>query len=110
MVDWRDQKKTNRWACLLKIPEIIVVYGVISCCLKRAFETDCITGLLLHKTRTCTYSLLQAWIPVMARDADTQRRQNSNGCRPLSDAYVSGMPAKRRKVCANDCVRMPRTH
>ncbi|XP_064650179.1 large proline-rich protein BAG6-like isoform X2 [Lineus longissimus] len=43
--------------------------------------------------------LPEDWIPVISRDVQTQRRQAPPV--PLSDAYISGMPAKRRKVVQN---------
>ncbi|XP_026277950.1 large proline-rich protein bag6-A isoform X1 [Frankliniella occidentalis] len=36
------------------------------------------------------------WVPIITRDATRQRRPNSQA--PLSDAYLAGMPPKRRKV------------
>lgn len=39
---------------------------------------------------------MQDWVPIISRDRERQRRQAVQG--PLSDAYLAGMPSKRRKV------------
>lgn len=39
------------------------------------------------------------WVPIISRDRERQRRQAVQG--PLSDAYLTGMPSKRRKVVAS---------
>lgn len=39
---------------------------------------------------------LQEWVPIIARDTQRQRRQSSQ--KPFSDAYLSGLPPKRRKL------------
>lgn len=41
-------------------------------------------------------SLMQEWVPIIRCDMMTQRKMKAQP--PLSDAYLHGMPAKRRKV------------
>lgn len=40
--------------------------------------------------------LPQDWVPIITRDVQRQRRQNPQP--PFSDAYLTGMPSKRRKL------------
>ena len=54
-----------------------------------------------HTNDICEYIqrsvvLLQEWIPVI--NQDTVRQQNQRPQPPYSDAYLQGLPAKRRKV------------
>lgn len=41
-------------------------------------------------------ALPSEWVPIIARDTQRQRRQSSQ--KPFSDAYLSGLPPKRRKL------------
>ncbi|XP_058867269.1 large proline-rich protein BAG6-like isoform X4 [Acipenser ruthenus] len=42
----------------------------------------------------------QEWVPIIRQDLQTQRKMKSQP--PLSDAYLCGMPAKRRKTAQSD--------
>uniref|UniRef100_A0A671LY03 Large proline-rich protein BAG6 n=1 Tax=Sinocyclocheilus anshuiensis TaxID=1608454 RepID=A0A671LY03_9TELE len=44
-----------------------------------------------------TVAMATEWVPIIRHDMLTQRKMKSQP--PLSDAYLHGMPAKRRKVC-----------
>ncbi|KAG8313344.1 Large proline-rich protein bag6 [Homalodisca vitripennis] len=41
-------------------------------------------------------ALPSEWVPIISQDSQRQRRQSPQG--PFSDAYLSGMPSKRRKL------------
>ncbi|XP_043353122.1 large proline-rich protein BAG6 isoform X8 [Dermochelys coriacea] len=43
---------------------------------------------------------MQEWVPIIREDIQTQRRGKQQP--PLSDAYLTGMPAKRRKTMRGD--------
>ncbi len=47
-------------------------------------------------TKSC-FVFTQEWVPVIRRDGNRQRRQAPTTT-ALSDAYMNGMPAKKRKV------------
>lgn len=52
-----------------------------------------------HKSQPASLTLpvlLQEWVPIIRCDMMTQRKMKAQP--PLSDAYLHGMPAKRRKV------------
>lgn len=44
-------------------------------------------------------TLPRDWVPIIARDVQRQRRQAPQS--PFSNAYLSGMPSKRRKIMTN---------
>ena len=46
----------------------------------------------------CVLSSTQEWIPAIKQDHEALTRTRPQQ-QPYSDAYLSGMPAKRRKVC-----------
>ncbi|XP_074654293.1 large proline-rich protein BAG6-like [Tubulanus polymorphus] len=46
--------------------------------------------------------LPEDWVPIISRDIQTQRRQAQQ--QPFSDAYIAGVPAKRRKMMSNSQV------
>uniref|UniRef100_A0A8C3HN95 BCL2-associated athanogene 6 n=1 Tax=Chrysemys picta bellii TaxID=8478 RepID=A0A8C3HN95_CHRPI len=49
----------------------------------------------------------QEWVPIIREDIQTQRRGKQQP--PLSDAYLTGMPAKRRKVSPPPAPQLPST-
>uniref|UniRef100_A0A671TD55 Large proline-rich protein BAG6 n=1 Tax=Sinocyclocheilus anshuiensis TaxID=1608454 RepID=A0A671TD55_9TELE len=51
---------------------------------------------LLEETRGAV-AMAPEWVPIIRHDMLTQRKMKAQP--PLSDAYLHGMPAKRRKVC-----------
>ena len=55
------------------------------------------SGRVIIRT-VCVLSSTQEWIPAIKRDHEAMTRTRPQQ-QPYSDAYLSGMPAKRRKVC-----------
>lgn len=55
-------------------------------------------------TETWHASVPREWVPIITRDVQRQRRQASQT--PFSDAYLGGMPSKRRKIMANNANSM----
>ncbi|KAK6627605.1 hypothetical protein RUM44_010083 [Polyplax serrata] len=51
---------------------------------------------VLIGSETWHNALPSEWVPIIARDTQRQRRQSSQ--KPFSDAYLSGLPPKRRKL------------
>lgn len=47
------------------------------------------------------------WVPIIRQDIQTQRKMKPQG--PFSDAYLSGMPAKRRKKMQSDGLQLSLT-
>ncbi len=54
--------------------------------------------LIFYVVIMCVKYVIQEWVPIIRHDMLTQRKMKAQP--PLSDAYLHGMPAKRRKVCA----------
>ncbi len=70
---------------------------------KHAISTD-LVPCIKSQTENMTYSecpfdvpcCLQEWVPIIRQDQISQRKIKAQP--PFSDAYLLGMPAKRRKV------------
>ncbi|KAL0280072.1 UNVERIFIED_CONTAM: hypothetical protein PYX00_001471 [Menopon gallinae] len=54
---------------------------------------------VLIGSETWHNALPSEWVPIITRDTQRQRRQSSQ--KPFSDAYLSSLPAKRRKLIAS---------
>lgn len=55
-------------------------------------------------TETWHASVPREWVPIITRDVQRQRRQASQT--PFSDAYLGGMPSKRRKIMTTNANSM----
>ena len=82
---------TKMW-CVCR--EAILVFGG-ACCWGLCGRSSC-SGRVIRTV--CVLSSTQEWIPAIKRDHEALTRTRPQQ-QPYSDAYLSGMPAKRRKVC-----------
>lgn len=72
--------------------------GGMGCCRSsgETLESPTASRTSCEKTQLNLLPVLQEWVPIIRCDMMTQRKMKAQP--PLSDAYLHGMPAKRRKV------------